>query len=86
MDRAHRINAIFLATQEAEERILRQQERVASLDARGLHGAAACARETLIVMADRLLTLCATHETMVNTAERVEKSRQAMLQRGGVPS
>ncbi len=78
MDRASRIDQAFLEILKIEERILRQEERIASLDAGGMHGAAACAREMLILMADRLLIICDTHTTMVNTARVVKESRLAV--------
>ncbi len=80
MDRASRINRVFVDILNTEERIVRQEERIASLDARGMHNAAARARETLMVMADRLLGLCATHAMMVNTVRLVGESRRAMDQ------
>ncbi len=76
MDRVDRINRTFLDILAADERIARQEERIADLDAHGLHNAAACARETLMVMADRLLVLCARHEIMMDTARVMEEARQ----------
>ncbi len=76
MDRMARINRTFLDILAADERIARQEERIAALDADGMHNAAACARETLVVMAERLLVLCARHEIMMDTARIMEEARE----------
>ncbi len=79
MDRACRINRTFLDILEADERLARQEERIASLEGCGMHSAAACGRETLIVMADRLLALCARHEMMMDTARVLDDARRAKM-------
>ncbi len=81
MDRACRIERTFLEILAADERVARQEMRIAELDGRGLHGAAACARETLMLMADRLLALTAQYEMMVNTAYLIEETQQAMARK-----
>ncbi len=65
MDCVRRINHTFLEILEADEQITRQEEHVAYLDEQGMLGAATCARETLMVMADRLLALCDRHSVMI---------------------
>ena len=56
-DRNCRINTIFISILELEERMLRQEERIDFLEQQGMHSAAVCAREILMIMSGRLLTL-----------------------------
>lgn len=77
MDRSSRINRTFLDILAADERMARQEERLAALEESGMHNAAACARETLMVMADRFLALCTRYESMMDTARMLEDARRA---------
>ena len=77
MDRTCRINRAFLDILAADERLARQEERVAALDEARMHTAATCARETLMMMAERFLDLCRKHESRMDTARRIEGARRA---------
>lgn len=75
-DRSCRINKIFIGILELEERILRQEERIDLLEQQGMHSAAVCAREILMIMSGRLVTLCESHKLLVTTARLLEEDRR----------
>ena len=77
MDRACRINATFLDILAVDERMLRQEKRILYLEERGMHTAAAYARENLAFMVEQFLLLRNKYTMMIQTADMIEEARRA---------
>ena len=80
MDRAERLERLALRISKAEEKVEQQKLRVASLENRKRHTAAALARETLAVMVDFLEALRVQYSLLVETARVLEEARQLKAQ------